>query len=271
MQRLMEGCSYPALLLDTQYRMNPNISKFPNKIFYKGLLKDSNTVIERLHFLSNEKVNDNYYEEIDNNNNKFIQKKIKKYPFLNHYSFIDCNIGLEKNGGKTGKSLSNLEEAIFIVRLIKFLRDKCNMKINDSNCLCVISFYAAQVSLIQSKLLKDGIQGVRVVSVDSCQGSESDCIIISFVRSNLHKTVGFLKDYRRLNVALTRAKRLLIAVGSADTLIGENKNIISNKQENEGKYTEVDNLVNCLPALVNDSKDRKCFYNSKDVENLFEK
>jgi superfamily I DNA and/or RNA helicase len=270
MQRLMGGCSYPALLLDTQYRMNPNISKFPNKIFYKSLLKDSQKVIERAHFLANDRVNNNYYDEIKNNN-KLIKKRINKYPFLNHYSFIDCDIGLEKNGGRTGKSLSNPLEAIFVIKLIKFLRDQCNLKIKDSNSLCVISFYAAQVNLIQSKLNKEGIGDVRVVSVDSCQGSEADCIIISFVRSNLHKTVGFLKDYRRLNVALTRAKRLLISVGSAATLIGKNEKNINNINENDGKDIDVNNVVNCLPDLVNDAKNRGCFYNSKDVEKLFDK
>jgi hypothetical protein len=56
--------------------------------------------------------------------------------------------------------------------------------------------------------------------VDSFQGSECDCVILSFVRANEQKTQGFIKEYQRLNVALTRGKHILFCVGNERTLTG---------------------------------------------------
>jgi superfamily I DNA and/or RNA helicase len=55
-----------------------------------------------------------------------------------------------------------------------------------------------------------------VSTVDGIQGREKECIIISLVRSNKQKEIGFLKDWRRMNVAVTRARRMLIIIGNAD-------------------------------------------------------
>ena len=86
--------------------------------------------------------------------------------------------------------------------------------------VCVITFYAGQVLCINRTLKRVGMDGsgLRVMTVDSFQGSECDVVILSFVRSNARGSVGFLEDFQRLNVALTRAKHLLICVGCARTL-----------------------------------------------------
>eukprot|EP00121_Abeoforma_whisleri_P004464 Awhi_evm1s4037 len=64
------------------------------------------------------------------------------------------------------------------------------------------------------------LENTRVCSIDSCQGSEAEVIIISFVRSNASKNVGFVRNYQRLNVALTRAKHALYNFGDVSTLLG---------------------------------------------------
>lgn len=59
---------------------------------------------------------------------------------------------------------------------------------------------------------------VETSTVDGFQGREKEVIVISFVRSNRNKEIGFLEDLRRLNVSITRAKRKLIMVGDSETL-----------------------------------------------------
>ena len=76
----------------------------------------------------------------------------------------------------------------------------------------IISPYADQVKLISEKT------DIEVKTVDGFQGREKEIIIISTVRSNDYGQIGFLKDLRRLNVAITRAKRKLIIIGNSDTL-----------------------------------------------------
>ncbi|KAJ9087885.1 hypothetical protein DSO57_1028729 [Entomophthora muscae] len=85
------------------------------------------------------------------------------------------------------------------------------------SCIAVISPYNAQVLKIK-KRIANAYPEVRVSSVDGFQGSEQDAIIVSMVRSNTSGQVGFLQDYRRLNVAITRARRHLCVIGNSKTL-----------------------------------------------------
>jgi len=75
--------------------------------------------------------------------------------------------------------------------------------------------YVAQVRLLKS-LAKD--RAVEIGSVDGFQGREKEAIILSLVRSNDTGEVGFLDDIRRMNVAMTRARRLLVVIGDSATL-----------------------------------------------------
>jgi superfamily I DNA and/or RNA helicase len=68
--------------------------------------------------------------------------------------------------------------------------------------------------------LKD-IPNLEVNTIDSFQGQEADVVYISLVRSNAEGEIGFLKDYRRMNVAMTRAKKGLIVIGDSATLAND--------------------------------------------------
>ncbi len=92
----------------------------------------------------------------------------------------------------------------------------------------IISPYQDQVNLISSRT------NIEVKTVDGYQGREKDIIIISTVRSNENREIGFLKDLRRLNVSLTRARRKLIIIGDTSTLKIDQTyhNLIKNAEEN---------------------------------------
>jgi regulator of nonsense transcripts 1 len=89
----------------------------------------------------------------------------------------------------------------------------------DDRNIVVISPYSKQVQLIRTELvIQRNTQNVRVGTVDSFQGQETDVVVFSAVRSNPTKELGFLRDSRRLCVAITRARRGLILVGDKRTL-----------------------------------------------------
>lgn len=77
--------------------------------------------------------------------------------------------------------------------------------------IAIVTPYQSQVSIISS-LLHPSYPGMTIGSVDGLQGQEREAIILSLVRSNSKGEVGFLREYRRLNVAMTRARRQLVSL-----------------------------------------------------------
>ena len=126
--------------------------------------------------------------------------------------FIDtAGADWEEELEEPGESRRNPEEALLVVKKIKSLVDQ-NV---PAHCIAVITPYAAQARLIR-RLCE--VEGVEIDTVDGFQGREKEVILISCVRSNREGTIGFLGDTRRMNVALTRAKRKLIVIGDSATL-----------------------------------------------------
>ena len=81
--------------------------------------------------------------------------------------------------------------------------------------MAVIAPYAAQVRLLREEL---PVPGLEIDSVDGFQGREKEAVVLSLVRSNPEGEIGFLADVRRMNVALTRARRKLLVIGDSATL-----------------------------------------------------
>ena len=129
---------------------------------------------------------------------------------------------------KGGTSRFNQAELTMVENLLMDLdsatakaKTEGRMRQEDKKSVGVISFYGEQVKridrLIQQELNPQHLH-CRTGSVDKFQGMEMDVIILSFVRNHQDKggDIGFAKDYRRLNVALSRARELLIIVGSSE-------------------------------------------------------
>ena len=125
-----------------------------------------------------------------------------------HIIFFDtAGTGFEEQSGGEGVSLMNEGELSIVEKLLEV------EKIEISRA-AFISPYAGQVQLAKDSLSKK----MRISTIDSFQGQERETIILSLVRSNPDAIIGFLKDYRRMNVAMTRAKERLLVIGDSSTI-----------------------------------------------------
>jgi predicted DNA helicase len=127
-----------------------------------------------------------------------------------HICFIDtAGSGFNETKGNDGTSLQNEGE----LRLIQKLMETENLNPSET---AVISPYSGQVTAA-----KEALPNMRISTIDSFQGQEKETIILSLVRSNDDNDIGFLKDYRRMNVAITRAKEQLFVIGDSATIGGD--------------------------------------------------
>ncbi len=186
-EELIRMYSNKSQLLNVQYRMNSLLMKFPNEEFYNNGLKSDSSVDD---ITINDILDGEHDEEA--------------------LLFVDTSdVDLEgETHLKDSKSIVNNLEAEISAKLVQdYLND--GIEVDD---IGIISPYADQVKIIQE------MTPVEVKTVDGFQGREKEIIIISTVRSNENENIGFLRDLRRLNVAITRAKRKLIIVGNINTL-----------------------------------------------------
>jgi ATP-dependent RNA/DNA helicase IGHMBP2 len=144
--------------------------------------------------------------------------------------FIDtAGSGFNETNGQQGTSLQNEGELVIIKKIIE-------TELIDLNKLAIISPYSGQVSAAKEMFNNQ----IRISTIDSFQGQENDTIIISLVRSNDEAEIGFLKDYRRMNVAITRAKNKLYIIGDSATICNDNfyKSFLQYVETN-GEYKSV--------------------------------
>ena len=182
--------------IDEQHRMNPVIGSFISKEFYDGTIKNG--------------------ERTFNNINDYGVFNKKNVVWLNVKMFDGPEI-------KVDQSIAREAEAVRIIDLIKDLISKNSGRSLD---IGIISFYKGQVKLInhllEENFPKSVLENISCNTVDSYQGKEFDIVILSGVRSNTattpEKSLGFIHySASRINVALSRAKKLLIVVADADT------------------------------------------------------
>lgn len=170
-----------AVLLNTQYRMHERIMSFSNSFFYDDKLIAHPSV-------ANHKVQGQDLE----------------------IEFIDtAGCGFNEKAGEAGSSKYNPEEAQLLFRHLR------GNAYPTSESIGIITPYREQ--LLTLKKENNG-EPYKVSTVDSFQGQERDIIYISLVRSNDRGEIGFLKDYRRMNVAMTRARKKLVIVGDSATI-----------------------------------------------------
>lgn len=147
-----------------------------------------------------------------------------------HITFIDtAGSGYNEERGSDGTSLQNKGELDIVLKLIE-------TEHLDPPHTAFISPYSGQVTLAKELLPKQ----MRISTIDSFQGQEKETIILSLVRSNDDGDIGFLKDYRRMNVAITRAKEQLFVIGDSATIGGDGfYNAFLSYVEKNGVYRTV--------------------------------
>lgn len=186
-------------MLNVQYRMNEVIMKYSSDSLYGGNLLAADQVKD--HLLSD-------LDSISSSSDDYDAELVE-----NPVIFVDtAGCDMYETGGQN-ESKYNEGEALITIKIIQKLL-KMGLPQNE---IGVISPYNAQVGLIKSKTKALNIN-VEVHSVDSFQGREKEAIIISFVRSNQIREVGFLTSDNRTNVAITRARRLLVAIADTETI-----------------------------------------------------
>ncbi|KAI0270758.1 AAA domain-containing protein [Gloeopeniophorella convolvens] len=216
-ERLTEEGVVPSIMLDTQYRMHPDISRFPATEFYARSLRDGT---------------------IDARGNVFARLRPPRSEHLIPKTMAGDRpsvVFLDHNGLEATKDRSkiNVTDAAIVCAVIEDLllrnEDLCGDDIG------VISPYIAQISLLNYLLNVDPEQRdrfraslgpsraeelaqIEVKTVNGFEGREKEVVLFSTVRNNAAGALGFLADRRRLNVGLTRARRGLFVVGGLATL-----------------------------------------------------
>ncbi|SDE32778.1 Superfamily I DNA and/or RNA helicase [Dyadobacter soli] len=184
------------VLLEEQYRMNEAIMGYSSKVFYQDKLKAHESVASRVLF-----------------------------PGEAPLAFVDtAGCGFDEK--LEGTSSTNPEEAVFLFKHLTQLATEFaqrNAKIEDFPSIAIISPYKEQINILKTQLahaldLQPYLDKIAVNTIDSFQGQERDVVYISMTRSNAEGQIGFLADIRRMNVAMTRARKKLVVIGDSATL-----------------------------------------------------
>ena len=197
MERLVKLKPEVVTLLKMQYRMNEQIMRFSGDWFYGGEVETSPTVAGR---------------------------GILDYDLPMQWIDTAEVDGKEEFVGESFGRVNRAEAELTLAELQRYFEKIGRERIVDEHIdVGVISPYRAQVQLLrkmlrQSEFFRPYRSHIAVNTVDGFQGQERDIILISLVRDNAEGDIGFLRDLRRMNVAITRARMKLIILGSASTM-----------------------------------------------------
>jgi ATP-dependent RNA/DNA helicase IGHMBP2 len=183
------------VLLEEQYRMHEMIMGYSSSIFYQDKLKAHGSVAQHLLF-----------------------------PEDKPLAFVDtAGCGFEEKS--EGTSTTNPDEAAFLYKHLSLLVTELRSKYGEHELpdIAIISPYKQQIQVLKEQLLHSPEllsygNRISVNTIDSFQGQERDIVYISMTRSNSENNIGFLSDIRRMNVAMTRARKKLVVIGDSATL-----------------------------------------------------
>lgn len=211
-----QRAGYPVQMLKTQYRMHPEIRSFPSREFYAEALEDGPDV------------------EIQT------KRAWHKYSCFGPFCFFDIHEGKESQPSGSG-SWENVDEVEFVLLMYHKLISRYP-ELRSSARIAIISPYRHQVKLFRDKFRDTfGVESDKVVdinTVDGFQGREKDVAIFSCVRASKDKGIGFVSDFRRMNVGITRARSSVLVVGCASALRKDKhwQNLIESAEKRSALY-----------------------------------
>ncbi|XP_022742961.1 DNA-binding protein SMUBP-2 isoform X4 [Durio zibethinus] len=185
-------------MLTVQYRMHELIMNWSSKELYDSKIKAHPSVAAHMLF------------DLEN-----VKRSSSTEPTLLLVDIAGCD--MEEKKDEEESTLNEGEAEVAISHAKKLVQDGVH-----ASDIGIITPYAAQVVLL--KMLKsngDKLKDLEISTVDGFQGREKEAIIISMVRSNSKKEVGFLSDHRRMNVAVTRARRQCCLVCDTETVTSD--------------------------------------------------
>ena len=209
MERIVETHPEAVTLLKTQYRMNDDIMRFSSNYFYNGQVESAPDVRFRgildldtpMEWIDTSE----YSEKLDNSDDSEL-------------SFKEEFVG--ESYGRINKA-----EGLLTLHVLQSYFERIGKQrlLDERIDVGLISPYRAQVQYLRRLLMKREYfkpfrRQISVNTVDGFQGQERDVIVISLVRSNDEGQIGFLRDLRRMNVAITRARMKVIILGNRKTL-----------------------------------------------------
>lgn len=203
MERLVEMHPEAVTLLKIQYRMNDDIMRFSSNYFYDGQVESAPTV---------------KYRGILDLDVAMEWVNLSDYSEYSEHSYKETFIG--ESFGRVNKD----EAELTLNTLQQYFERIGKQRLLDEHIdVGIISPYRAQVQYLRRLLMKKEFfkpfrRQISVNTVDGFQGQERDIIVLSMVRSNDDGQIGFLRDLRRMNVAITRARMKVIILGDVPTL-----------------------------------------------------
>ena len=217
MERIAENKPEVMTLLKIQYRMNEEIMRFSSDWFYHGEVESAPQIKYRSIL-----EDDSPITWIDTSNEEN-QVTIEGDDVVSGEKRDDMNFHEQFVGESFGR-INKAEADLTLLTLAEYLTQVGKRRVlEESIDVGIISPYRAQVQYLKRLLKKYEFfkpyrRLISVNTVDGFQGQERDVILISLVRSNDEGQIGFLKDLRRMNVAMTRARMKLIILGDKSTM-----------------------------------------------------
>ena len=206
MERIVEMKPEVVTLLKMQYRMNDDIMRFSSNYFYDGQVESAPNVKYR------------GILDLDVAMEWVCPSENSEYSEYSDKSFKETFIG--ESFGRINKD----EAELTLNTLQQYFERISKQRLLDERIdVGIISPYRAQVQYLRRLLMKREFfkpfrRQISINTVDGFQGQERDIIVLSMVRSNNDGQIGFLRDLRRMNVAITRARMKVIILGDVATL-----------------------------------------------------